>query len=132
MSVVDASVLVDALVVAGTTGAAARSVLAGSPVLRAPSILTAEATSAVRSMWSRRDIDTTRARAAVAAIGSVRVESYPFEPFIDRVWELRSNLTVYDAWYVALAESLECELLTADSRLARASGPRCRVVEVGG
>ncbi|MGH3917305.1 MAG: type II toxin-antitoxin system VapC family toxin, partial [Pseudonocardiaceae bacterium] len=49
---------------------------------------------------------------------------------LDRVWELRENLTVYDGWYVALAESLETSLVTADPRLAQVSGPRCPVVEV--
>jgi predicted nucleic acid-binding protein len=49
------------------------------------------------------------------------------EAFSDRVWELRANLTVYDAWYVALAEWLATDLVTADGRLAQASGPRCAV-----
>jgi predicted nucleic acid-binding protein len=60
----------------------------------------------------------------------VQAVQYPFEPFLDRVWELRDNLTVYDGWYVALAESLDTSLVTADRRLARVSGPRCPVVEV--
>jgi predicted nucleic acid-binding protein len=55
---------------------------------------------------------------------------YPFEPFSRRAWELRSNVTVYDAWYVALAEWLETDLLTADERLANARGPRCTIRHV--
>ncbi len=52
---------------------------------------------------------------------------HPFAPFADRVWELRDNLTVYDAWYVAVAERLETLLVTTDARLAGATGPTCEV-----
>lgn len=56
------------------------------------------------------------------------MEVYPFAPLADRVWELRANLTSYDAWYVALAEVLQFPLVTLDRRLSRASGPRCDVI----
>jgi hypothetical protein len=56
----------------------------------------------------------------------VRTIRYPFEPFAHRVWELRDNLTVHDAWHVALAEWLGVEFVTADERLARASGRAAR------
>jgi len=58
----------------------------------------------------------------------LRVHLFPFEPVADRVWELRGNLSAYDAWYVALAESLETDLITLDRRLAKAPGPRCSFV----
>ena len=54
------------------------------------------------------------------------VELFPYELHARRVWELRENLTAYDAWYVALAESLDAPLVTLDHRLARATGPRCQ------
>jgi predicted nucleic acid-binding protein len=50
-----------------------------------------------------------------------------FEPFAGRVWELRRNLTSYDAWYVAVAEALDLPLATLDRRLGRATGTSCRV-----
>jgi len=53
------------------------------------------------------------------------VDLWPFAPFAGRVWELRGSLTPYDAWYVALAETLDVPLATLDLRLAAASGPRC-------
>lgn len=56
---------------------------------------------------------------------ALRVHLYPYEPFAPRVWELRENVTAYDAWYVALAEQLDVDMATLDARLARASGPRC-------
>lgn len=130
MTVFDASVLVDALVVAGRAGDDARSVLRDRSLLHVPSIFAAEATSAIRSMQARGDVSSGLARGAVSKIKVVQTVQYPFEPFLDRVWELRDNLSVYDGWYVALAESLDTSLVTADRRLARASGPRCPVMEV--
>ncbi|MBW3537466.1 MAG: type II toxin-antitoxin system VapC family toxin [Actinobacteria bacterium] len=53
------------------------------------------------------------------------IELLDYQPFASRVWELRHNLSTYDAWYVAVAESLEAPLATLDSRLTRANGPRC-------
>ena len=131
MTVFDASVLVDALVVAGPAGDDAREVLRDRSLLHVPSIFAAEATSAIRSMQAQGDVSSGRARSAVSKIKVVQTMQYPFEPFLDRVWELHDNFSVYDGWYVALAESLDTSLVTADRRLARASGPRCPVVEVG-
>jgi len=130
LTVFDASVLVDALVVAGPAGDDAREVLRDRSVLHVPSIFAAEATSAIRSMQARGDVRPGLARGAVSKIKVVQTVQYPFEPFLDRVWELRDNLTVYGGWYVALAESLDTSLVTADRRLAQAAGPRCPVVEV--
>lgn len=130
MTVFDASVLVNALVVAGPAGDDAREVLRDRSLLHVPSIFAAEATSAIRSMQARGEVSAGLACGAVSKIKVVQTVQYPFEPFLDRVWELRDNLSVYDGWYVALAESLETSLVTADRRLAKASGPRCPVVEV--
>ena len=57
---------------------------------------------------------------------ALELELHLFEPFSDRIWELRHNLTSYDAWYVALAESLDMPLATLDNRLAGTEGPKCR------
>jgi predicted nucleic acid-binding protein len=51
----------------------------------------------------------------------------PIAPLLERMWQLRSNVTVYDAAYIALAELLGCELMTCDAKLAAASGPRCTI-----
>ena len=55
----------------------------------------------------------------------LRVERFPYEPFAERVWELRANVTAYDVWYLALAETLEAPVATLDGRLVAATGPRC-------
>lgn len=127
MSVVDASVFVDALVGTGQRADAARSELSGQQLLQVPAIFNAECVSAVRGLVLRGDLSTTRAGAAVEQIRLVRSIQYPFEPFIQRAWQLRSTVSVYDAWYVALAEWLQTDLVTADERLLSTSGATCRI-----
>jgi predicted nucleic acid-binding protein len=110
LTVVDASVFVDALVTMGTIGDAARAELRGRTELPAPAIFRAEATSALRDLVLRNELDEARARDARARIRYTRIVTYPFEPFADRVWELRENLTVYDAWYVARSPGPRCPI----------------------
>ena len=127
MSVIDASVFADALLVAGPTGDHARDAVAAEQELHVPEIFSTEVLSAIRGLALAGQISTGRARRAMEQLASVRLERYPIEPFIDRVWELRHNLTVYDAAYVALAEGLETTFVTADQRVAAAAGPRCEI-----
>jgi predicted nucleic acid-binding protein len=127
MPVLDASVVVDALVVAGRPGELGRAELRKLSELQVPGIFTAEVTSGLRGLVRRGALSPIRAATALSEILSVKTLSYPFEPFARRAWELRDNLTVYGAWYVTLAERLETELVTADRRLADARGPRCPV-----
>ena len=127
MPVLDASVVVDALVVTGAPGDLGRDEMRHLSVLQVPAIFTAEVASALRGLVLASALSPIRASAALSQILSVSTISYPFEPFARRVWQLRDNLTVYDAWYVALAEQLGTELVTADKRLAAASGPRCPI-----
>jgi predicted nucleic acid-binding protein len=84
----------------------------------------------LRALVLRGELDLIRAAAAVERIRAVRTAQYPFEPFSRRIWELRDNLTVYDAWCIALAEMLDTDVLTADVRLASAAGARCRIVNI--
>lgn len=72
------------------------------------------------------DMSADSASLAHGELLDMRVELFAYEPLAWRVWELRDNLTTYDAWYVALAESLDVSLVTLDLRMAGASGPRCR------
>lgn len=127
MSVVDASVFVDALVGAGTHGDLARRELRGQATLQVPAIFGAEAASALRGLVIRGELGSIRAVAALEQVRRVRAVQYPFEPFTRRVWELRDNLTVYDAWYIALAEELGTDLVTGDEALMRVTGPRCPI-----
>jgi predicted nucleic acid-binding protein len=82
-------------------------------------------------VWRRRvrqgKLDARRAQLALADLASVPLQRARHRPLLARCWEFRDNLTIYDAVYVALAEALDVTLHTGDGRLARASGPRCRI-----
>ena len=101
MRVLDASVVTDALAVTGPDGDFARRLLTDESWLQAPAVLGAEVTSALRAMVRRGDLGPAEARTAAIRVARIRSRRYPFEPFVARAWELRDNLTIYDAWYVA-------------------------------
>ena len=84
-----------------------------------------EAANILRRAAAARDISADAASLAYADLLDLRVELLPYAPFAARTWELRDNVTCYDAWYVALAESLGSKVATLDPRLARAARPRC-------
>jgi predicted nucleic acid-binding protein len=130
LRVIDASVFTDALLNVGPDGHPARAVVADEDVLRVPEVFPTEVLSAARSLLLAGHVSEPRARRARTALTTVRLERFRIEPFIDRIWDLRENLTVYGAAYVALAERLEAAFVTADRRIATAAGPRCPVVLV--
>ncbi len=121
--VVDASVVAAALMnVRG--GEWARSLLLTEGI-HAPHFMPAEVASSLRRAALGGTISQDAATRAYADLLDLRVELYPYEPLAQRIWELRGNITAYDAWYVALAEMLDVRLATLDRRLAAAAGPRC-------
>ena len=130
MIVVDASVVVTALADDGADGDAARGRLRGERLV-APHLIDLEVTSAWRRLVVTGDLDDRRVALALADLRSLRVDRVPHLPLVGRCWELRENLTVYDAAYVALAEIMDVVLLTADARLAGAPGARCEVELLG-
>ena len=126
-TVVDASVLVAALVDTGREGSWAESVIADD-ALAGPELVLAEATNILRRLELAGHLPRPDAESAHERMLRLDVVLFSFAPFARRVWALRENLTCYDAWYVALAEALECPLATLDRRLSRADGPACGVV----
>jgi len=86
-----------------------------------------EATAVLRKLWLAGMIGDTRFRAALEALAALPFPRFPARPFLQRAYELRANVSPYDAVYVALAEALRAELVTADRRLAAAPGIRCPV-----
>ena len=128
--VVDASVLLAALVDSGPNGEWAEGMLAAGS-LHAPELARAEASDLLRRLEQARQITTPQAEAAFEDLIELPVELYSFDPFSNRVWELRHAVTSYHAWYVALAEALALPLATLDQRLARARGPTCRFLMPG-
>ena len=93
-----------------------------------PELVLAEASNVLRRLERSRLIGQLEATSAHGDLLRLEIDLFPFAPFAERVWALRDNLTSYDAWYVALAEGLNCPLLTLDRRLSRASGPTCEVI----
>ena len=87
-----------------------------------------EATNILRRLKRPGEISRLEATSAHRDLIRLELDLFPFAPFADRVWALRSNLTSYDAWYVALAEALGCSLATLDRKLGRARGPVCEIV----
>ncbi|MGH8614879.1 MAG: type II toxin-antitoxin system VapC family toxin [Gammaproteobacteria bacterium] len=122
--VVDASVLVAALVDSGPHGEWAEGILAAGS-LNAPELARVEATNILRRLERAKEITTPEANAAYEDLMQLSMELFSFDPFADRVWELRHNVTSYDAWYVAVAEALRLPLATVDERLSKAKGPSC-------
>ena len=126
-TVVDASVLVAALVDSGHEGKWAESTLAEGS-LTGPELVLAEVSNILRRLERADQISRIEATSAHGDLLRLDMELFPFSPFAERVWALRSNLTSYDAWYVALAEALDCRLVTLDRKLSRANGPLCDII----
>lgn len=126
MLVVDASVLVVALADDGADGDHARTRLRGEKLIL-PELADLEVISVLRRQLRTGAIDPRRAGLALQDLAALPASRAPHRPLLARCWELRDNLTVYDAAYVALAEAAQATLLTGDQRLARATGPRCPI-----
>ena len=123
-TVVDASVLVAALVDSGRESRWAESALAQGDLV-APELALVETTNLLRRLELSGQISRIEATIAHRDLLRLDMEMFPFAPFAERIWALRGSVTSYDAWYVALAESLDCPLATLDRKLSRADGPAC-------
>lgn len=123
--VVDASVVVAGLVDSGPDGTWAETMLL-SGSLFGPHLLPVEVTNILRRAALADRISADVAALAHADLLDLDIRLLPYELVADRVWELRDNVTSYDAWYVAIAELLGSPLATLDQRLARSDGPRCK------
>jgi predicted nucleic acid-binding protein len=123
--VVDSSVLVAALADSGPNGVWAEEVLSRGS-LHAPELARVEATNILRRLELAKQLTTAEANAAHEDLMQLDLELFSFEPFAERIWELRYTVTSYDAWYVAVAEALRLPLATLDGRLSRAKGVACK------
>jgi predicted nucleic acid-binding protein len=124
-AVVDASLLVAATSDTGAEGRWAEDVVRAGGLV-APHLALVEATNILRRLELGGRLGRLEAGAAARDLLQLDLELVAFAPFAERVWELRANVTSYDAWYVAVAEQCDLPLATLDRRLARATGPRCR------
>jgi predicted nucleic acid-binding protein len=125
--VVDASALLEALLRTSSRPAVEDRLFAQGETLHAPHLLDVEVAQVIRRYAANGDIDDARGRLALADLADLSLRRYPHDFLLPRIWDLRRNLTAYDAAYVALAEALDAPLLTRDRRLAAAAGHHARI-----
>lgn len=126
MIVVDASVLAPALADDGADGDRARCRLRGEQLV-APELVDLEVLSTFRRAARAGRLDHRRSGQALEDLAALPLPRVSHLSLLPRAWELRDNLTAYDAAYVALAEALDALLLTADGAIGKANGVRCEV-----
>lgn len=122
MIVVDASATISALL----RGGSARRALANQQ-LHVPHLVDCEVASVLRRRLAAGQVPANAAWTALRVWQRLGITRYPMLGLLQRMWELRDNVSAHDACYVALAESLDCPLLTADTRLAGTPGLRCTI-----
>lgn len=121
----DASVLANAIGDDQEDGRQARELLRTHPELAAPDLVDVETTAVLRRRWLAGTLSERRFEQAVEDLADLPLARFPTRGLMHRAFELRANVTAYDACYVALAEALDWPLCTGDRSLASASGPRC-------
>ena len=132
MIVVDASVVANLVGDDGVAGDHAREVVRSSEdAVAVPDLVDVESVAVFRRRWLNRDMTEQRFRDAVDDLIALPFRRFPVAALMVRAFELRENVTAYDACYVALAEALDATLVTADARLAAAPGINCRVQVLG-
>ena len=131
MIVLDASALVELLIGTADGEAVARRIADPELSLHVPHLVDLEVVQALRRYVREREIDASDAKLMLGELRALDLQRHAHEPLLDRVWALRSNLTAYDAVYVALAEALDAVLISCDQRLAHAPGGSGRVEYIG-
>ena len=127
MSVVDASAALEVLLRTPAAAAIEKRLFANGQTLHAPHLIDLEIAQVLRRYASAGQITPERGRTALADFTDFPIQRYPHDILLPRIWELRHNLTAYDAAYVALAEALGTPLLTRDERLAGAAGHQATI-----
>ena len=122
MIVLDASAIVELLLNTPTGRALATRIADPALGLHVPHLADVEVAQALRRYAKEGEIDLAAAAAALEDLRALDLQRHAHEPLLDRIWELRQNLSAYDAVYLALAEGLDTVLVTCDGRLARAPG----------
>ena len=122
MIVVDASVILEVLLRTAEAATIDRRLLDPNETLHAPHLLDVEVAQVMRRYVVRGELAAARGREALALLGTFPIARYPHQPLLARMWDLRENLTAYDAAYIALTEALDGVLLTRDKRLGRSAG----------
>ncbi len=129
MIAIDANAVVALLVDDAELGSASRNLYAHHDLV-APDLLPYEVTSVLRKLVLLGIVTERTGREALRDLGLVRLEAVPHGDIAQRMWDLRDNLSAYDAAYVAVAELFDVPLLSFDDRIRRSPGPNCQFVDV--
>lgn len=127
MIIVDASAALEVLLRTPAAAVIEERLFADPESLHAPHLIDLEVAQVLRRYEAAGQIASERGQAALADLADFPIRRYPHGFLLPRIWELRGNLTAYDAAYVALAEALDARLLTRDARLAAAPGHRAQI-----
>jgi predicted nucleic acid-binding protein len=130
--VVDASVLANVVGDDHDDGGLVRARLQAETQIVAPDLVDVETVAVLRRRWLTGDLDDERFAEAITLLESIPIHRFPARPLLRRAYELRANVTAYDAMYVALAEQLDATVVTGDSRLAGAPCLRCQIEVLAG
>ena len=120
MIVVDASAMLEVLLGTGTGARVEDRLLSRGESLHAPHLLDVEVAQVLRRYAARGELEPERGREALMDLADFPIHRYPHDVLLPRIWELRHNVTAYDAAYLALAEALAAPLVTCDARLGAA------------
>ncbi len=127
MIVLDASAVVDYVLWIGAAERIAKRISRTGEEILAPYLLDIEVAHALRRYALRGALSPARGAEALSDVAELRLRRYPHLPLLPRIWELRENLSAFDAAYVALAEALDAPLVTSDAAIARAPGHHARI-----
>ena len=127
MIVPDASVILELLLRTPVASGIESRLFGGADTLHAPALLDIEVAQVLRRYESRGEISAQRGRLAIELLATFPIERYPHRDLLPRIWDLRRNLTAYDAAYIALAEALDATFLTRDARISKAPGTGVRM-----
>ena len=125
--VLDASAAIEWLLQTKIGAKVEARIFSGAAALHAPHLLDIEVAQVLRRYVAVGTIAASRGHEALEDLVDLSLTRYPHEWLLDRVWELRDNLTAYDAAYVALAEALDVPLVTCDGKMASARGHHARI-----
>lgn len=127
MIVIDASAVLELILRSSKAKMVEQKVFDLKRTMHAPQLIDVEVTQVIRRYTAAGELDLGRGRAAIADLLDFPINRYPHDFLLPRMWELRNNLTAYDAAYVALAEALGAPLLTCDQRLTAAPGIQAEI-----
>lgn len=131
MIVVDASALLEFLLQTSLGTRVEARLFRGDDEFHAPHLVDVEVTQGLRRLVRTGEVSAARAAEAIADLASLDLHRHPHLDLLTRAWQLRDNVTAYDAMYVALGEALDAPVVTCDQPLAKSPGHRARIEVVG-